>query len=61
MRVYLAPCLLAIALLIFGGYSLLWSTPTFESRGSEVIAIDRDVMQYFSAVAEKYASENKKP
>jgi hypothetical protein len=61
MRIYLLPCLLTMALLAFGVYFLLWSSPTPESRRSEGVALDQEVMQYFSVVAEKYASEGKKP
>jgi hypothetical protein len=59
MRMYLAPCLLAVALLTLGVYFLIWSTPGLDSMKSEGAALDREVMQYFSTVAEKYASESK--
>ena len=57
LRSYIAPIVLTVVTLILGFYLLLRSTPVINSVDPESAALDADVMQYFSVIADQYSKE----
>jgi hypothetical protein len=60
LRSYIAPIVLTVLTLILGFYLLLRSTPVINSVNPESAAIDADVLQYFSVIADQYSKEGTK-
>jgi hypothetical protein len=54
---WLAPTTLALLSLIAGFYLLLGPTPKNNLAETEINALDTDLLEYFTAQAEKYAKE----
>jgi hypothetical protein len=61
LKAYLAPLVFAVLTLVVTLLFILRMTPSSDHPTSEVSTLDAEVLQYFSATAEKYAKESVEP